>query len=75
MARVDIDLQCLKIEVDEKSYLIGLGDLEQALRSKGLVQVVRITTETKQLLIPSFTMIQREYEKASHIQKSQRSEQ
>ena len=42
-AQLDKDLQCVKIQIDTKKYLIGLQDLEQALQDNRIIGVFQIT--------------------------------
>jgi len=44
-AEVDMELRCLKIQIDEKIFLIGLRDLEQAVEGKRILPVVQIAEE------------------------------
>jgi hypothetical protein len=41
-AQVDLSLQCLRIQVDAKIYLVGIRDLEQAIQYKREISVFRI---------------------------------
>ena len=41
-AQVDKNLQCLKIQIDAKIYLIGLQDLEQAIKDNRVIGVFQI---------------------------------
>jgi hypothetical protein len=46
-AIVDTDLQALRIEVEGKTYLIGLKDLDNVMLSRGIVQVFRLALVAK----------------------------
>lgn len=41
-SQIDLDLRCLKIQIGMKIYLIGLQDLEQALRYRNRIEVFQI---------------------------------
>ena len=47
-AQVDKDLQCFKIQIDTKIYLIGLQDLEQAIKNNRVISVFQIAETTIQ---------------------------
>lgn len=50
-AQVDMTLQCLKIQVGEKIYLIALRDLGQALERKSIIPMkFRSCSEPQQTL-------------------------
>jgi hypothetical protein len=47
--QLDKNLQCLKIQIESKIYLIGLLDLEQALKDNRIIGVFQIAeTSTQQ---------------------------
>ncbi|MGA2683181.1 MAG: hypothetical protein ABSF44_15445 [Candidatus Bathyarchaeia archaeon] len=47
-AQVNKDVQALKIEIDAKTYWIGLSDLDQAVKNNRLVGVFQLTEKAIQ---------------------------
>lgn len=48
LAQVDGSVQCPKIQVDGKIYLIGLKDLQRGLADNSLIQVMQIAEKSEQ---------------------------
>jgi hypothetical protein len=71
VARVDLSLRALKIEVEGKTFLIGLMDLENALEYSAQVPVVRMVLEAKKNSNPDSVASQEGNEKASQLHEPQ----
>jgi hypothetical protein len=71
VARVDSNLRALKFEVEGKTFLIGLMDLENALNHGSQLPVFKIVPEAKKGINPDSAASQEGNEKASQLHEPQ----